>query len=147
MNDDKNPPPSTIERFLYGKASEQEQDDMQSENNYRLYTEKPHRMLRLIRDNGSYYSVHYSDIYTIEGEANGEYLSILFKGGRMWCLEGKHLHRLADAIEDWRAHRLYVYNSNIHRLRDPGDPIITRIIEELPPKRAASTVTTPLVSA
>ena len=141
MSDDKNAP-NSIEQFLYGKESERDQDEM-NERNYRLTSEKPRRMVRLVREDGSFYSVHYADIFTLEGNPTGEYLSVILRGGMMWHLEGKNLHRLADAIEDFRAARLYVYDSALHQEGNASDPVITRISEKLPAKKPVLVDTSP----
>jgi hypothetical protein len=146
MSDDKNAPNSTIEQFLYGKASEQDKDDMNNEKTYRLTSEKPRRMIRLEREDGSYYSVHYTDIFTLEGNPTGEFLSLLVKGSAMWHLEGKNLKRLADMIEEWRVPRLYVYNPEVHNLSNATDPIITSISEEQVARKPALYASTPAPS-
>jgi hypothetical protein len=100
------------------------------ESRYRLFGNKPRRRIRLIRESGDYYSIHYDDIHTIEGTASGTLLTVIIKGGLLWELRGKHLATLANYLDEYRVIKLYVYDPARHTLEDENAPIITKITEK-----------------
>ena len=89
------------------------------------------KRLRIVRDDGSYYSFPYDDIHTIEGTPDGKYLTLIIRGGRLVTLEGERLKTLADYLDDYKICKLYLYNPRIHTLKDKKTPVITSIMEEV----------------
>lgn len=88
--------------------------------------------LRIIREDGSYFSILYDDIHTLEGTEDGTKLTLCIKGGLLVTLVGKHLIQLADRLEECAVRKLYLYNPVIHKLKGGTSPIITHLMESSP---------------
>ncbi len=91
---------------------------------------RPRRRLRIVREGGSYFSLSYEDIHTLEGTADGKMLSLLIRGGLAVTLTGERLIALADRLDEAKTRVLYVYQPHLHSLKNPTTPVITAIAIE-----------------
>jgi hypothetical protein len=92
---------------------------------------RPRRRLRIVRgEGGSYFSIAYDDIHTLEGTADGKLLSLLIKGGLAITLTGERLIALADRLDEAKTRVLYVYQPHLHTLKNPITPVINAIAIE-----------------
>jgi hypothetical protein len=92
--------------------------------------------LRLVRADGSAFSVLYADIHTMEMMADGTRLTLLLKNGLAVTLTGERLTVLADYLEEQHVRRLHIYDPAKHRFKEgiPQDriPVIREIKEYVP---------------
>lgn len=93
------------------------------------FNKESYARLRIVRDDGSYFSVFHDDVHTLEGTEDGTKLTLCIKGGLLVTLEGENLVKLAHYLEDAEIRKLYCYQPSIHKLRDTSVPIIHRIVE------------------
>jgi hypothetical protein len=93
---------------------------------------RPRRRLRIVREDGSYFSIGYDDIQTLEGTADGRLLTLIIRGGLLVTLSGEMLSALADRLDEEKVIKLYCYREEQHAMRDASSPIITAIREEVP---------------
>jgi hypothetical protein len=85
--------------------------------------------LRIVREDGSYFSVLYDDIHTLEGSADGTKLTLCVKGGLLVTLIGERLETLADYLDECRVRKLYIFQPGARTLKDAKGPVILSIVE------------------
>ena len=92
--------------------------------------------LRIVRADGSAFSVLYGDVHTMEMTADGTLLTLMLKNGIAVKLTGERLTVLADYLEEQHVRRLHIYDPAKHRFKEgiPQDkiPVIREIKEYAP---------------
>lgn len=98
--------------------------------------------LRIIRNDGSAFSVLYGDVHTLEMTADGTRLTLLLKNGLAVTLTGERLTALADYLEEQHVRRVYVYDPAKHHFKEgiarERIPVIHDITEDMPPFRGGA---------
>jgi hypothetical protein len=97
---------------------------------YKLLRELPNRnRMRIIRGDGSYSSLSYDDLQSLEGSGDGRVLSLIIRGGLVIHLQGERLMRVADYLEGERGIELIAYDPKRHTHKADDTPIIHSIVE------------------
>lgn len=126
-----------MRRFEYGEGY----DDLYAKEDPSIYdlirggSRKGYHRLRIVRADGSYFSIHHDDVHTLEGTADGTALSLCIRGGLIVTVKGERLVILADYLEECRVRKLYAFDPKKHRFKEGADrervPVIHEIREDM----------------